>query len=123
MHFIVDRALSRYFLHQLEINRPPIGASTPDHRVGVTKDASKTHLQWPTPLPRSHCFWAPRRMILIGPGPMPFDANIRSVATLTVACGANRRTKVERFGTELAALASERLADARHRDLDDLEYR
>ena len=54
---------------------------------------------------------APREMIFIDPGPVPFDADIRSVATLTVTCGANRRIEIERFGTELAAIASERLQE------------
>ena len=56
-------------------------------------------------------------MILTGLGPMPFNANIHLVATLTVTWDANRRTEVERFGTELAAIESERLASARHRGL------
>ncbi len=58
------------------------------------------------PLPCSHC---PVQMIFIGPGPVPFDADIRSVATLTVPCGDNRRTEVERFGTELAVIVFEHL--------------
>ena len=66
--------------------------------------------------------WATGRMIITGSGPTPFDANIHPVATLTVTCDANWRPQVERFGTELAGIASERLASARRCDLDDRAY-
>ncbi len=52
---------------------------------------------------------APRGMIPIGSGPMPFDADVHSVATLTVTCGDNRRTEVERLGTELAVIVFKHL--------------
>ena len=119
LHFMVDRILSRYFLHQPEIKGTPTHASTTTLALGHIPGAftmANTTAVFQLPC-------APRGMIPIGSGPVPFDADVHSVATLTVTCGDNRRTEVERLGTELAVIVFKHLVDTRHHDLDDLEYR